>query len=189
MPGKLIIISAPSGAGKTTIVRHLLHQDLNLEFSISACNRQKRENEIDDKDYYFLSTEEFIKKIENEEFIEWEEVYENQFYGTLKNELNRIWSKGSDVIFDIDVKGGINIKNQFKSQALSIFIMPLSIEILIKRLKKRFTETETAIKKRIQKAEFEISFSNRFDKIIRNDNLNDTFEETHTIVKNFLSEN
>lgn len=134
MEGKLFIFSAPSGSGKTTIVRTLLEKDLNLEFSISATSRSKRENETDGKDYYFLSADDFKEKIDKDEFVEWEEVYENRFYGTLKSELERIWNQGKHVIFDVDVVGGLNIKKKYPDKALSIFIMPPSIEELEKRL-------------------------------------------------------
>jgi len=187
MSGKLIILSAPSGAGKTTIVKHLIQQDMNLEFSISACNREKRKREIHGKDYYFLTVNEFKAKISDNEFIEWEEVYKNQYYGTLKSEVDRIWENGNTVIFDVDVMGGINIKKQFKNKALAIFVMPPSLKELKKRLKNRSSEPEDVIKKRIEKAEKELTYFNRFDKIILNKNLKDTFEEVEKIVKEFIA--
>lgn len=184
--GKLIIISAPSGAGKTSIVKSILSSDLHLDFSISACSRPKREGEIDGKDYYFLDLNDFKKMIQDELFVEWEEVYENNFYGTLKSEVSRIWKNAKDVVFDIDVKGGINIKKQFPEQSLSIFIMPPSIQELENRLRKRGTETDETIQKRISKANYEISFSSQFDKIIVNDVLEDAIEETYNTIKNFI---
>lgn len=186
MPGKLIIFSAPSGAGKTTIVRHLLKRNLGLEFSISAASREKRPREIHGKDYYFLSVDEFKEKIKDNEFIEWEEVYRDHFYGTLKSEVERIWKNGNSVIFDVDVIGGLNIKKQYGEKALSVFVMPPSIEELKKRLTSRSTETPENLKRRIEKAEAELSFSARFDKVILNDNLEKAFEEATNIVKDFL---
>jgi len=185
--GKLIIFSAPSGAGKTTIVRHLLHQNFNLEFSVSACSRQKREKETDGKDYYFLTVEEFKEKIKNNEFIEWEEVYKDQFYGTLKSEINRIREKGKHVIFDVDVVGGLNLKNQYKDQALAIFILPPSRKELEKRLNKRLTDNSESIKHRIAKAEKEMKYAEKFDKIIINKNLNQAYKEAIRVVKNFIN--
>ncbi len=184
--GKLLIFSAPSGSGKTTIVKQILSQTNNLEFSISATSRSPRKYEIDKKDYYFLSIDEFKQKIDNKEFIEWEEVYKNVFYGTLKSELERIWSHGNNVVFDVDVLGGINLKKIFKEQALSIFIKPPSIEVLRKRLENRGTETLEQINKRIAKAEYELSFANDFDIVIINDNLDIAVQETIKKVQNFL---
>ena len=152
--GKLIVFSAPSGAGKTTIVHHLLNQNLGLEFSISACSRSKRKNEINGKDYYFLSTEEFKHKISNNEFVEWEEVYHDNFYGTLKAELERIWNNGHHVIFDVDVIGGLNIKNSYPKETLAIFVQPPSVEELRSRLYKRSTDSQQNIEKRISKVTF-----------------------------------
>ena len=186
MTGKLIIISAPSGSGKTTIVKQALASDLKLKFSVSACSRNPRINETNGKDYYFLSSDEFRKKIENNEFIEWEEVYKNDFYGTLKSELQRIWDSGYSVIFDVDVKGGLNIKRQFPDISLAIFIMAPSVEELEKRLRSRSTDDDETIKKRIAKAEYELSFAQQFDKIIINDNLEKAVQETYTGVREFL---
>ncbi|MBA7543841.1 Guanylate kinase [subsurface metagenome] len=185
--GKLIIFSAPSGAGKTTIVKHLLHQNLNLEFSISACSRQKREKETEGKNYYFLTVEEFKEKLKNNEFVEWEEVYKDHFYGTLKSELNRIWEKGKHVIFDVDVVGGLNLKNQYKDQALAIFILPPSLKELEKRLNKRLTDSSENIKHRLAKAEKEMKYAEKFDKIIINKNLNQAYKEAIRVVKEFIN--
>ncbi|MDA3780545.1 MAG: guanylate kinase [Bacteroidales bacterium] len=187
MLGKMLIFSAPSGAGKTTIVKNLLKENPNIEFSISACSREKRKNEIHAKDYYFFSAEEFKNKIRNNEFLEWEEVYPNRFYGTLKSELDRIWSKGKHVIFDVDVIGGINIKKQYPEKALSIFIMPPSIKELENRLRKRSTDNDKEIQTRIAKAEEEIKYAEKFDNIIINDDLNGTISEAISLTKNFLN--
>ncbi len=187
MSGKLLIFSAPSGAGKTTIVKELLKENTNLEFSISACSRDRRYNEIHAKDYYFFSVEEFKNKIRNNEFIEWEEVYTNRFYGTLKTELERIWAQGKHVIFDVDVVGGVNIKKQYPEKALSIFIMPPSIEELENRLRKRSTDKDEDIQTRIDKAEEELKYAEQFDKIIINDDLNKAILEAKTLTENFLN--
>lgn len=186
MQGKLLILSAPSGAGKTTIVRHLLNKLPNLEFSISACSRPKRNNEVHGKDYYFLSVDEFKKRIANDEFIEWEEVYAGSYYGTLKSEIERIWSKNNIVVFDVDVKGGINLKKIFGHSALSIFVMPPSIEALKQRLEHRNTENEESLNKRVGKAAEEMTYANQFDKILVNEILEKSFAEAETIVKNFI---
>lgn len=183
---KLVIFSAPSGSGKTTIVKEVLSQIKNLEFSISACSRLPRNGEINGKDYYFLSVDEFIQKIAAQEFIEYEEVYPNQFYGTFKSEVERIWKNGNDVVFDVDVKGGLNIKKQFRRSSLSIFIKPPSIEELKIRLFNRGTESEEQINKRIQKAEYEMGFANQFDTIILNKDLDEAVKETMEKVKKFL---
>ena len=185
---KLIVVSAPSGAGKTTIVHYLLQQSLNLEFSISACSRAKRPNEKDKVDYYFLNTDEFRKKIEQNEFVEWEEVYPDQYYGTLKSELQRIWSKGHLVIFDVDVIGGINIKKFFKENCLAIFIMPPSVEELKKRLKNRSTESDESLKKRVARAKKEMDYANKFDIIIINDQLEKAQSETEAVIRKFLKD-
>jgi len=186
MQGKLIVFSAPSGAGKTTIVHYLLSKIPQLEFSISACSRTMRKGEKEGVDYYFLTVEEFRKKIEKEEFIEWEEVYPNQFYGTLKSEINRIWAKNKCVIFDVDVEGGLNLKKKFKEKALAVFVMPPSVKHLEERLKLRATETTESLRKRINKAEKEIKTANRFDKILLNDDLSTTCKEAEKIVLAFL---
>lgn len=189
MKGKLVIFSAPSGAGKTTIVQHLLNKTLRLEFSVSACSRAIRKDETHGVDYYFISVEEFRKKIENQEFAEWEEVYKDNFYGTLKAEIERIRKKGHHIIFDMDVVGGLNLKKQFGDQALAIFVMPPSIQHLENRLKMRETETPESIARRIGKAEVELQTANQFDKIILNDTLEHAFEEAEKVVNEFLSSN
>lgn len=186
MEGKLFIFSAPSGSGKTTIVRNLLEKDLALEFSISATSRPKRENELHGKDYYFLSAEDFKNKISKNEFLEWEEVYENRFYGTLKSELDRIWSKGKHVIFDVDVIGGLNLKKTHPENALAVFIMPPSVEELEKRLRSRSTDSEEDIRTRINKAEQELSYANQFDLIIVNENLEQAIDEAEKAVREFI---
>lgn len=186
MYGKLIIFSAPSGAGKTTIVRHLLERDLNLEFSVSATSRGKRHTETDGKDYYFLSPEEFKRKIDNNEFLEWEEVYQGTFYGTLKSEVERIREKGKNVIFDMDVVGGCNIKKFYGDEALAIFVQPPSVEELRNRLISRSTDSSEVIEKRIQKAEYELTFANQFDKIIVNEHLETAFDEAEKCIRVFL---
>ena len=186
MSGKLLIFSAPSGAGKTTIVKHLIEQNFNLEFSISACSRPKRDGEVDTVDYYFLSVDEFKQKIKGNKFIEWEEVYKNQFYGTLKSEIERIWSKGNNAIFDVDVKGGLNIKKQYGDKALAVFVMPPSIEELKNRLTLRSTDSLENINKRVEKAEYEITFADKFDKIIVNDDLDFSLAKAKQIVEEFL---
>jgi guanylate kinase len=186
MNGKLIIISAPSGSGKTTIVKQALASDLKLKFSVSACSRKPRVNETNGKDYYFLSVDEFREKIKNNEFIEWEEVYKDNFYGTLKSEIQRIWDNGYNVIFDVDVKGGLNIKRQYPDISLAIFIKAPSVDELEKRLRNRSTDNEETINKRIAKAEYELSFAQQFDKIVVNDNLEDAVEETYDTIKTFI---
>ncbi len=186
MGGKLVIISAPSGAGKTTIVKHLLDSGLNLSFSVSATTRALRGNEIDGVDYFFLTVQEFKKRIENNEFVEWEEVYKDIFYGTLKSELERIWANGNHVLFDVDVKGGVNLKNKFGTDSIAIFIMPPSVEELENRLVKRGTDTPEKIKTRIEKAGNELKRSNQFDTIITNHQLDKAKEEALKIVSSFL---
>ena len=185
--GKLIVFSAPSGSGKTTIVRHLLKQkELNLEFSISATSRERRGGEVDGKDYYFLSFEDFKKKIKNDEFLEWEEVYRDNFYGTLKSEVERIWNMGKHVIFDIDVSGGLRIKRKYPEQTLAIFVKPPSIDELKIRLKKRETESADKINMRIAKASAELATAPLFDVIVVNDDLENALKESYTLVSNFL---
>lgn len=186
--GKLIVFSAPSGSGKTTIVRHLLKQrELQLEFSISATSREKRGQEIDGKDYYFLSSKEFIKKIKNDEFLEWEEVYRDNFYGTLKTEVDRIWKMGKHVIFDIDVSGGLRIKRKFPEETLAIFVKPPSIDELKIRLKKRKTESADKINMRVAKASAELATSPLFDKIVINEHLDKALEESYDLVADFIN--
>lgn len=185
--GKLIVFSAPSGSGKTTIVRHLLQQpELGLDFSISATSRASRGAEIHGKDYYFISAAAFKEHIENNDFIEWEEVYTNNFYGTLKKEVERIWQLGKHVIFDIDVIGGLNIKKKFPAQTLAIFVQPPSIDEMERRLRGRKTDSEEKIKERVAKASKEMSFAKDFDVILVNDNLDIAKKEAFKLVKNFI---
>jgi|SRR5690554_3270452 guanylate kinase len=186
--GKLIIVSAPSGAGKTTLVQHLLQNIDRLGFSVSCTTRSPRHNETDGKDYYFISTENFQKKIEREEFAEWEEVYPDTFYGTLKSEIQRIIASGNSVIFDIDVMGGIRLKELYSDDALSIFIMPPSLEVLENRLRNRKTESEEKLRQRVDKARKEINMATRFDLIILNDNLPTSQAEILKSVLNYLEE-
>ena len=185
--GKCIIFSAPSGAGKTTIVHYLLKESLGLEFSVSACSREPRKNEINGKDYYFLGLEGFKDQIDKEAFIEWEEVYTNNFYGTLKSEIERIWANGKSVIFDVDVIGGLNLKRIFGLQALSVFVKPPSYEVLDKRLRNRSTETEDKIQQRMKKANEEFAYAPEFDIILINDNLDEACNKAKEMVSEFLS--
>ncbi|RTY93773.1 guanylate kinase [Flavobacterium sp. GSP27] len=187
--GKLIVFSAPSGSGKTTIVRHLLSkEDLNLEFSISAASREPRGEEVNGKDYYFMSTEDFKKHIKNEDFLEWEEVYRDNFYGTLKSEVERIWAKGKNVIFDIDVSGGLRIKHKFPEETLAVFVKPPSVDELKRRLKERSTESDDKINMRIAKASVELATAPQFDVIIKNYDLNIALEEAYQLVKNYVKD-
>ena len=185
--GKLIVISAPSGAGKTSIVHHLLKNMPELSFSVSACSREKRDNETHGKDYYFLGVEGFQNKIKEDAFLEWEEVYENQYYGTLKSEIERIWSEGKTVIFDVDVIGGLNIKKQYPKECLSLFIMPPSVDVLRQRLSGRGSESEAKLEMRLAKAEQEISKNQEFDKVILNDDFGIACEETMEVITNFIN--
>lgn len=187
MEGKLVIISAPSGAGKTTIVNHLLRKRLGLAFSISATTRKPRGKEKNGKDYYFISVSEFREKIKNNEFIEWEEVYRDHLYGTLKSEIDRVWSYRKHVLFDVDVKGGINLKNIFGLKAISIFIMPPSVKELEKRLTGRATDDMAKIRIRIEKALEEIKLADQFDNIVINDNLEVAQKEVYEMVKSFIN--
>jgi guanylate kinase len=184
--GKCIIFSAPSGAGKTTIVHALLASQLGLEFSVSACSRDPRPNEVDGKDYYFLGIEGFKQRIESDAFLEWEEVYTDNFYGTLKAEIERIWSAGHAVIFDVDVVGGLNLKRIFGNQALAVFVQPPSKEELEKRLRYRSTETEDKIQQRLRKAGQELSRANEFDVILVNEDLKVAIEQAKSLVTSFL---
>jgi guanylate kinase len=186
MEGKLVIISAPSGAGKTTIVKHLLESGLNLSFSVSATTRQLRDNEKDGVDYFSLTVPEFKKRIENNEFVEWEEVYKDLMYGTLKSELERIWANGCHVLFDVDVQGGLNLKKKFGSKSLAIFVMPPSIEELENRLTKRATESLEKIRIRIDKAREEMAFASQFDAVLVNHRLDKAKKEALEIVASFL---
>jgi guanylate kinase len=186
MTGKLVIISAPSGAGKTTIVKHLLNSGLNLEFSVSATTRTIRGEEKNGVDYFFLSVPEFKKSVEKDEFVEWEEVYKDLLYGTLKSELEKIWANGNYVLFDVDVMGGITLKKIFGDRAVSIFIMPPSVEELESRLVKRGTDSAEKIRMRVEKAKEEIKLASSFDRIIVNDKLDIAKEEARKIVSSFL---
>jgi len=187
MEPKVVIFSAPSGAGKTTVVKHLLAMpEFNLSFSISACSRKKRENEVDGKDYYFLSADEFRKKIENNDFLEWEEVYADHFYGSLKSEVDRLTANGRNVVFDVDVKGGLNIKKYYGKNALAVFVMPPSVEVLEKRLRDRSTDSDEAIRTRVDKAVYELSFSDKFDVVLVNDKLDETFAKAEKLIGDFL---
>jgi guanylate kinase len=187
MDGKLIIFSAPSGSGKTTIVKHLVGLRTDLGFSISACTRDRRgRSEVHGKDYYFLSIEDFQQKIDNEEFVEWEEVYPGNYYGTLKSEIERIWAEGKHVIFDVDVKGALHLKEYFKEKALAIYVKVPSIEELESRLRARGTETEDSISRRVFKFKFEMRLQDKFDVILLNDNLDDSFQKAERLVADFL---
>ena len=184
--GKLIVISAPSGAGKTSIVHHLLKNMSELSFSVSACSREKREKETHGEDYYFLGVEGFKERIKEDAFLEWEQVYENQYYGTLKSEIERIWSTGKTVIFDVDVVGGLNIKKQYPTECLSVFIMPPSVDVLRERLSGRSSESEEKIEIRLDKAEEEITQNQKFDTIILNDDFEIACEEIQEVITNFI---
>jgi len=187
MAGKALIFSAPSGSGKTTLVKHLLSTNpTDLGFSISASTRDKRGRiEQHGKDYYFLTPEDFKKKIDGDEFIEWEEVYEGNFYGTLKSEIERLWSEGKDVIFDVDVKGGLSLKKYFGDKALAIFVKVPSLEILKERLHDRGTESEESLSRRLFKAQFEMSFQDKFDVILVNENLEKSLAEAQQLYNDF----
>lgn len=185
--GKCVIFSAPSGAGKTTIVHHLLKQNLGLEFSVSACSRDPRPNEVDGKDYHFLGVEGFKQKIDDGAFVEWEEVYTNNFYGTLKSELERIWADGKAVIFDVDVIGGLNLKRLFQEDAFAVFVKPPSYEELEQRLRKRSTESEDKIAQRMSKARKELGFASEFDVILVNDDLTTACNTAESLVRGFLN--
>lgn len=186
--GKLIVFSAPSGSGKTTIVRHLLEQPhLNLAFSVSATSREPRGAEKEGEDYYFISTEEFKKHIKNHDFLEWEEVYRDNFYGTLHTEVNRLWAMGKNVIFDIDVVGGLRIKKKYPEKTLAVFVEPPSVEELKIRLKKRKTENEEKINMRIAKASIEMATAPQFDYVIVNDKLDDALKEAEDLVLKHIS--
>jgi len=184
--GKLIVFSAPSGAGKTTLVKYLMEQIPSLSFSVSAASRKPRKNEVDGKDYYFLTVDEFKKKIEEQAFVEWEEVYKDHFYGTLISEVERIRNEGLHVVFDVDVKGGVNIKKQFGKDALAVFIEPPSIEALEQRLQNRATDSKKDISIRVAKAKEELAFAPYFDVIDVNDDLNIAKKEVLKVVTEFI---
>lgn len=186
MPGKAIIFSAPSGSGKTTIVHHLLSKNTDLGFSISAATRDKRgRKEENGKDYYFLTPEEFKNKIVNDEFVEWEEVYAGNFYGTLKSEIERIWRQGKNVIFDVDVRGGLSLKKYFGNKALAIFVKVPSLEVLKQRLNDRGTESEESLSRRLFKANFEMTFQDKFDVVLLNENLETSLSEAQKLYDEF----
>ncbi len=187
--GKCIIFSAPSGAGKTTIVRALVNKpSLRLEFSVSACSREPRPNEVNGKDYYFLGIEGFKQQIEQDAFVEWEEVYTDHFYGTLRSEIEQIWENGHTVIFDVDVIGGLNLKRFFGANALAIFVQPPSYDELEKRLRYRSTETEEKIQQRMAKAKAELAKAVEFDVVLVNDTLEHAIEKATELVHNFIQE-
>jgi len=186
MQGKVLIFAAPSGAGKTTIVRHLLQQFPKLGFSVSACTRPPRPHEVNGKDYYFLTIDAFKQKIEHIELIEWQEVYKNSFYGTLKSEMERLWNEGKHVVFDVDVQGAVNLKSYFGENALSIFVAVPSLDILAERLIARETETPESLKKRLAKAAFEMTFEDQFDVVLFNVNLETTLTKASRIIQAFL---
>lgn len=186
MAGKALIFCAPSGSGKTTIVKHLLQHNPSLGFSISAVTRDKRgRTEVDGKDYHFLTPEQFKEKILRDEFIEWEEVYAGNYYGTLKSEIERIWAEGKDVIFDVDVKGGLNLKKYFGDKGLAIFVKVPSLEVLEQRLRGRDTESEDNISRRLFKAKFEMSFQDQFDVVLVNEDLQTSLAEAQRLYDSF----
>ena len=184
--GKMVVFTAPSGAGKTTLVRHLLSKWDIFDFSVSAATRPKRDYETEGKDYYFMSVDQFKNKVKNNEFVEWEEVYENHFYGTLHSEVDRIWNNGKAIIFDIDVIGAMNLKKHYGETCFTVFVKPPSIEILYARLKSRATETPESLAKRIEKVNRELIYENSFDAIIVNDELNIALREAEILVGNFM---
>ena len=185
--GKLIIFSAPSGAGKTTIVHHLLGKIPHLAFSVSATTRAKRGNEVDGKDYYFISKEEFLHRIAKKEFVEFEEVYTDNFYGTLRSEIERLWKEGKHVIFDIDVEGGLHLKKKFEEHAFAVFVQPPSLEVLVERLTSRATDSPEKLAERIEKAEKELKYVSKFDVILQNNDLQLACTEAEQLVRDFLA--
>lgn len=185
--GKLIIFSAPSGAGKTTIVRHLLNKYPNdIEFSISASTRAPRGEEVHGKDYYFMSKEEFLHRIANKEFVEFEEVYSDTYYGTLRSEIDRVWAEGKHVIFDIDVEGGLHLKRKYPDNSLAIFVMPPSIDVLLSRLRGRGTDSDEKLRERVAKAEKELGYAERFDVILNNNELDKACVDAEDLLTKFL---
>ncbi|QIX61119.1 guanylate kinase [Hymenobacter lutimineralis] len=187
MQGKIIAFSAPSGAGKTTIVHRMLERIPELSFSISACTRDRRgRSETNGKDYHFISVQEFQDKIRHDEFVEWEEVYEGAFYGTLKSEIERIWESGKHAVLDVDVKGGLSIKEFYKDRALAVFVKPPSLEILEQRLRARATDSAASISSRLYKANFELAFEDRFDEVIVNDDLDTATAQAEKLVRDFI---
>lgn len=187
--GKAFIFSAPSGSGKTTIVKHLINKFENLGFSISATTRQKRNGETDGKDYYFLDQKEFEEKISNDQFIEWEQVYEGLYYGTMKEEVERLWKEGKHVVFDVDVVGGLNLKKYFGDRGLAVFVKAPDLETIKQRLEGRKTESEESLKKRIEKVKYEMTFEDRFDISLVNDNLEEALSNADKIVEDFIKGN
>ncbi|MBC7425239.1 MAG: guanylate kinase [Bacteroidia bacterium] len=187
MLNKVIIFSAPSGSGKTTVVNHLLATMPKLSFSVSATTRKPREGEQNGREYYFLEKEDFLQKINNNEFLEHEEVYKGLYYGTLKSEVERIWSQGKTVVFDVDVVGGLNIKKEFGDAALAVFLRPPSMDVLMDRLTKRSTEVEHQLKERLDKAKFEFQFETKYDSVLINDKLEDTFVNAEKLVTDFIN--
>ena len=186
MQGKLLLFCGPSGSGKTTIVRHLLDTDPRLAFSISATTRPKRETETDGVDYHFISVNEFKRRIDAGEFVEWEEVYKDRFYGTLRSEVDRLWRENKVVVFDVDVEGGLQLKKTFGELLLAVFVMPPSVEALHQRLTARQSETPESLKARVAKAEHELTYAFRFDRVIVNDNLEHALEEAKQVVAEFV---
>lgn len=184
---KMIIFTAPSGAGKTTIVRHLLEKFPQLAFSVSACTRAKRPHEVDGHDYYFISEDDFDQKVKDDQFVEWEEFYHGLKYGTLHSEIDRLWAKGKHIIFDIEVKGATNIKNAYPEEAMVVFVKPPSIEELFKRLRDRNTEDEDSFAARIARAEEELTYENTFDHVLLNDQLQTALLDAEKIVEDFLN--
>jgi len=187
MKEKLVIFSAPSGSGKSTVVQHLMKQDLGLEFSISATSREPREGEVEGREYHFITPDDFRRMINEDAFIEWEEVYPNQFYGTLYSEVEQIWKRGKHAIFDIDVVGGLNLKKKFGERACAIFIQAPSMEVLEQRLRSRGTDDKASLRKRLDKAQFEMEHASRFDHVVINDTLDQSLAEAETIVLDFLA--
>jgi guanylate kinase len=187
LSGKAVIFCAPSGSGKTTVVKHLLSIDNRLAFSVSACTRKQRPNEVHGKDYYFLTLEDFKNRIANNEFLEYEEVYGGNFYGTLKSEIDRIWALGKAVIFDVDVEGGLNIKKYFGDNALAVFVKPPSVEALEERLRYRSTETEETLRMRIDKAIHELEYENKFECVLLNERLEDALQKAEVLITDFLN--